>query len=486
MEQEIFDFNYKEENIDKQKRGTAKETEENNSEQVAQTEEVTAQKEILDSLFKKNNISYRDKNYTIEWLVDRLGNGKFSMPKYQRKYVWNENQVIALVASILKKLPIPKLYGYYTESEDENQTTLVIDGQQRLTSLFMYYWGIFPRNNNKRISYGDKLVEITKLCKDYYENKNQNAKRELEKTYKLKVDYKFIYKSNDISDKQVEINLSYRHPESKLSPQEKFRFMDRELEFLIVEGNNYSDAVELFRLYNGGGTPLEAQEIRNGIYQNLKLYKKINEYSDNILLNTKKNNNEEIVEEKNWAKFCGVIESKKEIQRLFQFLAYSFIFNYTKEKNEREYQKIESIIPKLINLNLDKNNIENVKQTYIYYEFENQYKRKGSLDNMINNYSDYVAKLGNNNPFSEKEYNSIVNFFESTFEEPNGDEKYNINNLIMIYIILKDYDLLNTVPNKPIPREAIYYNSKGLGLSAEGFFQRIFDISEILKSRGII
>ena len=56
----------------------------------------------------------------------------------------------------------------------------------------------------------------------------------------------------------------------------------------------------------------------------------------------------------------------------------------------------------------------------------------------------------------------------------------------MIYIILKDYDLLNTVPNKPIPREAIYYNSKGLGLSAEGFFQRIFDISEILKSRGII
>lgn len=64
--------------------------------------------------------------------------------------------------------------------------------------------------------------------------------------------------------------------------------MDRELEFLIVEGNNYSDAVELFRLSNGGGTPLEAQEIRNGIYQNLILYKNINEYSDNILLNIKK------------------------------------------------------------------------------------------------------------------------------------------------------------------------------------------------------
>lgn len=46
-----------------------------------------------------------------------------------------------------------------------------------------------------------------------------------------------------------------------------------------------------------------------------------------------------IVEEKNWAKFCGVIESKTEIQRLFQFLAYSFIFNYTKEKDEREYKK---------------------------------------------------------------------------------------------------------------------------------------------------
>lgn len=138
MEQEILNFNYEEENIDKLNKGTAKEKEESNLEQTIQNEEITVQKEILDSLFKKNNISYRDKNYTIEWLVDRLGNGKFSMPKHQRKYVWNENQVIALAASILKKLPIPKLYGHYTESEDENQTTLVIDGQQRLTSLLFF------------------------------------------------------------------------------------------------------------------------------------------------------------------------------------------------------------------------------------------------------------------------------------------------------------------------------------------------------------
>lgn len=453
--------------------------------------EEIAKSEILDTLFKKNNISYRDKNYSIDWLVDRLGSGKFSMPKYQRKYVWNETQVIALVVSILKKLPIPKLYGYYTEAQGENQTTLVIDGQQRLTSLFMFYWGIFPKNKSKRIAYGPELQTIAELCKKYYENNDQDAKKILEKKYKLDVDYKFIYKTNELSDNQLELNLSYRHKDTKLSYQEKFRFMDRELEFLIVEGNDYSDAVELFRLYNGGGTPLEPQEIRNGIYQNILLYKNINEYSDSILLEDDREglkiNN---LKNKNWIKFSGVVESKKEIQRLFQFLSYYFVFNFIKNKCDEKYSKINNLILDLLKLNYidygNSNNIESIKEHSTYKTFEKLYRRKGSIDNMINNYSDYIAKNGKNIDFMNEEYNSIVNFFDLEFQNPNKDEKFNINNLIMIYLILRENKKLKEPLPLCIPREAIYYDSHGLGLSAEGFFKRIYAINKIMKSKGVI
>lgn len=229
-------------------------------------------------------------------------------------------------------------------------------------------------------------------------------------------------------------------------------------------------------MYNGGGTPLEAQEIRNGIYQNVLLYKLINEYSDKITLSKDEN--------KNWLKFCGTITSKKEIQRLFQFLAYYFIFNFSIEKNSRIYSKIES--PLLSLVKIDPMKVENVEQLDAYKLFERLYKRKGSIDNMINNYSDYIAKNGSNSDFMYEEYYSVVNFFNSIFEEPKDNEKYNINNLIMIYLILRENNKLKKDLQLIIPREAIYYNSHGIGLSSEGFFKRIFQINKILVEKGII
>lgn len=108
--------------------------------------------------------------------------------------------------------------------------------------------------------------------------------------------------------------------------------MDSELEFLIVEGHNYSDAVELFRIYNSSGTALNSQEIRNGIYQNNCLYKKINEYSDKILTENKN-------KQHNWYKFnsTNIKGDKSDIKKLFQLLAYHFSFsmNVTKSKDDK-------------------------------------------------------------------------------------------------------------------------------------------------------
>ncbi|MGL4998222.1 MAG: DUF262 domain-containing protein, partial [Cetobacterium sp.] len=186
-------------------------------------------KEILKEIISENNLKYTNKNYSIEWLIKQLGNGKYKIPRYQRQYVWSAEQVAALVVSLLKRIPIPKLYGYYKESEEIN-AVLIVDGQQRLTSLFMYYWGIFPKSKN-RIDYVSCLQEIAELCSDYYSNKStvgekQRIKETLATNYQLQLDYKFVYLANEYDEKQHKLDLSYRG-KSDLNEQQKFRLLDR-------------------------------------------------------------------------------------------------------------------------------------------------------------------------------------------------------------------------------------------------------------------
>jgi hypothetical protein len=58
-------------------------------------------------------------------------------PDYQRNYVWNLTRASQLVESVLMKVPIPVIYL----SEETSGKFLVIDGQQRLKSLFGFLAG---------------------------------------------------------------------------------------------------------------------------------------------------------------------------------------------------------------------------------------------------------------------------------------------------------------------------------------------------------
>lgn len=442
-------------------------------------------KEILAEITSENNLKYASKSYSIEWLIDQLGKGKYKIPGYQRRYVWSSEQVTALVVSLLKRVPIPKLYGFYTEDE-EVSATLVIDGQQRLTSLFMYYWGIFPKSKN-RIDYASCLQEISEECKIYYSDKTtkdqkQLAKEKLTNKYQLRIEYKFVYSANEYDEKQHKIDISYRG-ESDLNEQQKFRLLDRELDFLIVEGDDFSEAVDLFRIYNSAGTLLNTQEIRNGLYQKNYLYKLINEYSDNILSKDGKDYDYN----HNWSRFNkkGIVGDRMEIKRLFQLLSYYFTFSYSVDKSESQNYKFEKRDSYLLMFLKDRKKERlSEKELEAYSKY---YRKKGSLEKMINNYSEFIAVNGNNKEFLNKEYITIVDFFNLTFEnrKSGNTSRFNYNNLCMIYLILRANNKLKT--NVMIPEEAIYYDSKGLSLNnPEGYLKRITEIRNILIRKGVI
>ena len=71
----------------------------------------------------------------IKSLYDDFKDGVLILqPKFQRKYVMKAPTASRLVESILLDVPLPMFYF----AEEQDNTVSVIDGQQRLTSIFSF------------------------------------------------------------------------------------------------------------------------------------------------------------------------------------------------------------------------------------------------------------------------------------------------------------------------------------------------------------
>lgn len=86
----------------------------------------------------------------LETLLRRAHEGKLQLPDFQRSYVWTEDAVIGLLASILRGYPVGALLTLErggevdfkprglqgTKVDGVQPETLLLDGQQRITSLY--------------------------------------------------------------------------------------------------------------------------------------------------------------------------------------------------------------------------------------------------------------------------------------------------------------------------------------------------------------
>lgn len=75
---------------------------------------------------------------TLNGLVDR---GWVRIPGFQRNFVWDLGRASRLIESLVLGLPVPQLFLY----EQERHKNLLIDGQQRLMSIYYFIKQRFPR-----------------------------------------------------------------------------------------------------------------------------------------------------------------------------------------------------------------------------------------------------------------------------------------------------------------------------------------------------
>lgn len=91
-------------------------------------------------------------------ILRKVDEGKLQLPDFQRDYVWNDEDVRSLIASIAKGFPVGALLTLESGGEvnfkprllegvsakDVEPDELLLDGQQRMTSLFQAMYGKSP------------------------------------------------------------------------------------------------------------------------------------------------------------------------------------------------------------------------------------------------------------------------------------------------------------------------------------------------------
>lgn len=265
-----------------------------------------------------------DNSITIYEAMTNIKNGKYVMPAFQRQFVWSMEQIEKLWDSILLDYPIATFLFWHVD--DNNVTwdtyfcnfltsvtfdnrkqadsvnfeltdidvsitdTAILDGQQRLTSLYLSLFGeSYIRQKYARKSKGGStvtklLIELNKNKLDIDDEDEYNSK---------KYDIRFSEKVGRLSPTQFELRNILQekfHDESTRSKsieeaianvptdsKEYARnilkklcqkiFEEKLIRYTETQDMNQDDALEMFVRFNSGGKALKKSEITMSILE---------------------------------------------------------------------------------------------------------------------------------------------------------------------------------------------------------------------------
>lgn len=186
-------------------------------------EPITSEDEDYESAPPDYHISTYPADFTLELLHLKWKSGEILIPDFQRGFVWKQVQASKLIESFLVGLPVPAVFFY---SERKSQKFFVIDGQQRLRSVFYFFEGYF----------GQEIDEIRRVFR----------------LTGLSPDSPFTGKTFD-----------------ELREEDQRRLRNAVLRAFIVQQLDPADDTSMYHIFerlNTGGTLLTNQEIRNCVY----------------------------------------------------------------------------------------------------------------------------------------------------------------------------------------------------------------------------
>jgi Protein of unknown function DUF262 len=164
---------------------------------------MTSDKRAIDKIYKRRN--------------------RYEIPDWQRQPVWGRARQQELIDSILRGWNLPKFYFLKTSSDEEQQYE-VVDGQQRLNSIFEFFDNKLPLGNETAVEFGGR----------YYKDLPSKVSDEFD-DYDIQFD-----QLEDAADEDVKLFFQRLQNGLPLTSSEKLNSIDSKLRDFVKEMTSHA------------------------------------------------------------------------------------------------------------------------------------------------------------------------------------------------------------------------------------------------------
>lgn len=209
------------------------------------------------------------KKYTD--LISEIQKGQIKIPKFQRDFVWSIEKTAKLLDSILKGYPIGTFILWETNERlndiknignlelppvpDDIKVQYVLDGQQRITSLYAAFLGasIQKEGEKKITNYGSIFVDL--------EGDIDNNDEQIIVSEQPENTYITLNEVLNFNDNLLEIKERFSDEQFKKIHQYSQTFSTYDFSTVVLRKEDIDSAIEVFTRINTGGQTLTLFEI---------------------------------------------------------------------------------------------------------------------------------------------------------------------------------------------------------------------------------
>ena len=224
---------------------------------------------------------YKNTTLTVGHLINKIETGELGLPELQRPFVWKDTKVRDLFDSMMRGYPIGYLMLWECPDTDKNRTIgtgahsyespkeVIIDGQQRLTSLFAVMKGRKVLNSK----YDERIIVIS-YCplKNKFEVGTSATKKDPEWVYDVSQLY-LAPSSRKFTNSFIDSLQAAREAKGETLTDEEQDIIDENFTavenlakftmpvFDIDANGDEEDVAEIFVRVNSGGVELKQNDF---------------------------------------------------------------------------------------------------------------------------------------------------------------------------------------------------------------------------------
>lgn len=198
----------------------------------------------------------------ISTILDQIESKAIALPEFQRGYVWTREQIRQLMDSVYRGHPIGALLVWAVQNRQPGvHVELLLDGQQRITTLYSVIKGMPPHYFKGNKEHFEKLrFHLRDEVFEFYQPIKMGKDQlwiDITRLFEVGVGtiFKPFMSDSDFSEDEKEVFLD------RLNKLDQIKNINLHIEKVTGEDKSTDVVVEIFNKVNSGGTKLSKGDL---------------------------------------------------------------------------------------------------------------------------------------------------------------------------------------------------------------------------------